>query len=145
MHLYRPLIFKNSTVCVTVKSPLEVGSVDDVAAGGAAFWAVDYQNYYVAEIYLNGTFAVFRRIEGNWVVVVPRSASDAIRKGVGRVNELQVVLNNTDGVLYINGTQVRDFRGQPPQNGGATGLFAQAENHQANDWRFLKITVVENQ
>ena len=78
-------------------------------------------------------------------MVVPRTMSDAIKKGIGAVNELQVVLNNNTGLFYINGVQVREFRGQPPKNGGAIGLYAHSETHGSNDWRFLKITVVENQ
>jgi TIR domain len=143
--LYRPLIFKNATVCVSVKSSLAVSNLDGLSAGGAAFWAADYQNYYVAEIYPNGTFGVYRRVEGSWATVVPRAMSDMVKKGTGAVNDLQVVLNNGKGLFYINGSQVSEFRGQSPQVGGATGLFAQSENEQANDWRFLNITVVENQ
>ena len=41
--------------------------------------------------------------------------SDTIKKGIGAVNKLQVVLNNSNGVLYINGVQVHEFRGQPPK------------------------------
>jgi hypothetical protein len=44
---------------------------------------------------------------------------------------VQVVLNNDKGLLYINHSQVSEFRGQEPQVGGAMGLFAQSENEQA--------------
>ena len=150
MPLYRPLVFKNATVCVTVKSPAEVANLADTSSGGLAFWAADYRNFYQAGIYPNGTFDVSRKVDDKWVTVVPRTASDTIKKGVGAVNELQVVLNNNNGliyygVLYINGVRVQEFRGQPPPDGGATGLFASSESHQESEWRFLNITVVENQ
>ena len=144
--LYRPLVFKNATMCVTVKSPLAVSDLNSVSAGGLAFWAAaDYQTFYVAEIFPNGTFGVYRRVGDSWTTVVQRVMSDKIKKGTGAVNELQVVLHSSDGLLYINGSQVSEFHGQPPQAGGATGLYAQSEKEQANDWRFLNITVVENQ
>jgi len=144
--LYRPLIFKNATVCVTVKFPPAISNFDTTTAGGLAFWgAADYETYYVAEIYPNGTFAVYRRVEGNWATVIPRTISDTIKKGTGAVNELQVVVNDDKGWLYINGMQVGEFRGQPPQTGGATGIYAQSGDQQASDWRFLNIAVVENQ
>jgi len=92
--LYRPLVFKNGTVCVTVKSPLEVTNVEDILSGGLAFWASDYKNYYAAAIFPNGTFGVFRKVNDEWATVVPRTMSDTIKKGIGAVNELQVVLNN---------------------------------------------------
>jgi hypothetical protein len=144
--LYRPLIFKNATVCVTVKSPLAVSNLDAPFSGGVAFWATaDYQSYYVAAIYPNGTFAVSRWVEGSWATVVPRATSEAIKKGTGAVNDLQVVLNNDKALFYINGSQVSEFRGQEPQVGGPMGLFASSENEQASDWRFLNFAIVENQ
>jgi hypothetical protein len=142
--LYRSLIFKNATVCVTVKSPLAVSKLDDPLAGGAAFWGGDYNNYYVAQIYPNGTFGVNRYVEGTWATVIPRATSDAIKKGTGAVNDLQVVLNNDKGLFYVNGSQVTEFRGQAPQVGGAMGLYAQSENEQVSDWRFLNFAIVEN-
>jgi TIR domain len=143
--LYRPLIFKNATVCVTVKSPLAVSNLDNPLAGGAAFWGTDYNNYYVAQIYPNGTFSVNRYVEDTWAPVVPRATSEAIKKAAGAVNDLQVVLNKDKGLFYINGSLVSEFRGQEPQAGAAMGLFAQSENEQVNDWRFLSFAIVENQ
>jgi hypothetical protein len=144
--LYRPLIFKNATVCVTVKSPLAVTNLDAPFSGGVAFWATaDYQSYYVAVIYPNGTFAASRSVQGTWATVVPRATSEAIKKGADAVNDLQVVLNNDKALLYINGSQVSEFRGQEPQVGGAMGLFASSENEQVSDWRFLNFAIVENQ
>ena len=143
--LYRTLVFKNATVCVTVKSPLEVTDLEGISTAGVVFWASDYQNLYLASIFPNGTFEVVRLINNAWVMVVQRTMSDTIKKGIGAVNELQVVLSNNNGLLYINGVQVQAFRGQPPKDGGATGVYAQSESQQQNEWRFFNITVVENQ
>ena len=93
--LYRALVFKNVTTCVTVKSPLEVTNLEGILCGGLAFWASDYRNYYAAAIYPNGTFRLSRLLNNEWVMVVPRTMSDTIKKGIGAVNELQVVLNNS--------------------------------------------------
>lgn len=143
--LYRSLVFRNATVCVTVKSPTEVTDMEDWASGGATFWAKDYRNYYIAKVFPNGTFNVSRKVDGDFVTVVPRTASDKVKKGVGAVNNLQVVLNSANATLYINGASVGTFRGQPPADGSATGIFAQSETHKADDWRFLNFTVIENQ
>ena len=144
--LYRPLIFKNASVCVTVKSPPAVSNLDAAFSGGVAFWATgDYQSFYVAVIYPNGTFAASRSVQGNWATVVPRATSEAIKKGTDAVNDLQVVLNKDKGLLYINGSQVSEFRGQEPQVGGTMGLFASSESEQVSDWRFLNFAIVENQ
>jgi hypothetical protein len=128
-----------------VKNPLQIADLDDTLGGGLAFWASDYKNLYVAQISPNGTFAIFRKVDDEWATAIPRTPSDAIKKGVGAVNELQVVLNNSSGLLYINDVMAQEFRGQPPKDGGATGLFAESEKAQKNEWRFLNITAVQNQ
>ena len=82
----------------------------------------------------------------NGPLVAPRTMSDTIKKGIGAVNKLQVVLNNINGVLYINGVQVHEFRGQPAEKTEARLDSSQRlDVHQQNEWRFLNITVVENQ
>jgi len=145
VQLYRSLVFKNATVCLTMKSPPAIADLEDVASGGLAFWSIDYRNYYLAKIYPNGSFTIFRKLNDEWIPVVNRTPSEAIKKGVGAVNEIQVVLNGNNGLLYINGTQVSEFRGNPPPTGGAVGVYAQTEAHRQNDWRFLKIAVVQDQ
>ena len=128
-----------------MKSPLEVTDLEGNSSAGVLFWASDYQNLYLANIFPNGTFQVTRLFNNAWVVVVQNTMSDTIKKGIGAVNKLQVVLSNNNGLLYINGVQVQAFRGQPPKDGGATGVYAQSESQQQNEWRFFNITVVENQ
>jgi hypothetical protein len=144
--LYRPLFFKNATVCATMKLPVEIiNLVDDSPSGGLVFWASNLNNFYKAAIFPNGSFNVSRLVNNEWATVVPRTMSDAVKKGAGAVNELQVVLNDDNCLLYINGVQVREFRGQRPKEGGAIGVYAQSESQRRNEWRFLNITVVENQ
>ena len=67
------------------------------------------------------------------------------KKGADAVNDVQVVLNNDKALLYINGSQVSEVRGQEPRVGDAMGLFAQSESEQPTDWRFLNFAIVENQ
>jgi TIR domain len=143
--LYRTLVFKNATLCLTVKSPPEITDLEGGSSAGLLFWASDYQNFYYAAIFPNGTFLVYRLFNNAWATIIPRTMSDTIKKGIGAVNELQVVLSNNNGSLYINGIQVQTFRGQPPKEGGAVGVFAQSGGEQQSAWRFFNITVVENQ
>jgi hypothetical protein len=142
--LYRPLVYRKATVCVSVKAPPAIADMEQWSSAGLAFWAKDYRNYYVAKVFPNGTFNVSRFFNSEWATVVARTDSDAIKKGLDAVNELQLVLNNANALLYINGTKVSEFRGQPPPEGSATGLFAQSEAGKQNEWRFLGITVIEN-
>jgi hypothetical protein len=142
--LYRPLVFTNATLCATVKS--EAADLEDTANAGSVFWASNYQNYYSAAVYPNGTFDVYRRLANQFIAVISRRASDTIKKGIGAVNEIQVVFNTTtrNALLYINGVQVSEFLGQPPQDGGSIGVYAESGDRQQSEWRFQNITVVEN-
>jgi len=89
-------------------------------------------------------FNLSRKINDEWVTVVPWTPSDVVKNGTGAVNEIQVVLNENKGWLFINGAQLREFRGQLPPDGGAIGVYAQSDRD-PDDWRFLNITAIENQ
>jgi hypothetical protein len=141
--LYRPLRFKNATVCAQVKAPLQAGKIGGLSSGGVVFWATDYSNYYLAQIYLDGSYHIYRRLSGEWIQVVGRTKSDKIRPGLGEVNELQVTVKDNTGTLYINGQSMVEFRGQPSDGGGSVGLYARSEPDRGSEWRFLDIAVVD--
>jgi hypothetical protein len=146
--LNQPLRFQNFTVCAHVRSPRQVNKVDGFAKGGIAFAAADYANYYVAHIYIDGTFRIDRRLNNEWIPVVARTKTPHLRQGLDAVNELQVTVKGAtgtaDGEFYANGQKIADFRVQQPQNPGAVGLYAESEEDRPSEWRFLNIAVVEN-
>jgi TIR domain len=143
--LYFPLLYKkNIVVCSEVTSPPEIVSEDANAAGGVMFWATDYDNYYVAEIYTNGTYSVWRRLAGKWIAVVPRRPASSLRAGPNAVNQLKIAAGSREATLSINGTRIVGFWGQPPGRGGAVGLFGQSEKDAASEWKFASIAVVED-
>lgn len=143
--IYFPALFKEGvTVCSEVLAPQEVRAAAGEAAGGVIFWATDYSTYYVAEIYANGTFSVWRRRAGKWIAVVPRRPSPLLRQGPGAVNQLKVTAGSRQAKLFINGREAAVFWGQPPGRGGAVGLFGQSEKKESNAWQFASIGVVEH-
>lgn len=141
--LYRPIRFKNGAVCGTVKAPMQANKLDGVASGGLVFWATDYSNYYLAQIYLDGTYQIYRRLSNEWIPVVRRTKSEHIRAGLGAVNELQVALKDNSGTFFANGQQLVEFRGQPPESGGSFGLHGESESDRGGEWRFLNVAVVD--
>jgi hypothetical protein len=142
--IYFPALFKESvTVCSEVITPQQIRAAAGDAAGGVIFWAVDSSTYYVAEIYPNGTFSVWRRLAGKWIAVVPRRPSPALRQGSGATNQLKVTAGRRQARLLINGREAAQFWGQPPGRGGAVGLFGQSEKEAGNAWQFASISVVE--
>ena len=141
--LYRPLRFKNASACLRLRAPLAANKLDSVASGGLVFWATDYSNYYLAQIYLDGSFQVFRRLSGEWIRVVTRTKSEHIKSGLGATNELQVTTKDNSGTFYANGQKLVEFRGQPPDNGGAVGVHGEAESDRDAEWVFTGLTVVD--
>src|SRR5260370_3465800 len=143
--IYFPLLFsKKVVVCSEITAPREIGKGESGAAGGVMFWGTDYDNYYLAEIYLNGSYSVWRRLAGKWIAVVPRRPSSRLRQGPGAVNQLKIAAGSQAATLFIKGTEIVDFWGQPPGRGGAVGLFGQSETDAANEWKFASIAVVED-
>jgi hypothetical protein len=141
--LYRPLRFKNAIACATVRAPLQANKLEGVASGGLVFWATDYSNYYLAQLYLDGTFQIYRRLSNEWIPVVTRTKSEHIRSGLGATNDLQITTKGNAGTFYVNGNKLVEFRGQPPEKGGAIGLHGESEADRGGEWRFLGITVVD--
>jgi hypothetical protein len=145
--LVYPLLFANATICAHMKSPVQMGDTDDFTSAGIMFWVQDLGNAYVAQILPNGRFVMFRMVDAAWVVIAPAAKSDAVKQGLGAVNELMVTFNNNIGSFYINSKKVWDFKGQPPKGGGSIGFYAgsDAKEPKPTEWRFLDIAVVENE
>jgi hypothetical protein len=141
--ILEPLIFSQATICSEFKLPTQLEQAGKKDAGGIIFWAADYKNYYVAFINLDGTYAVFRKIDGEWAPVVPNTPAEAIHQGADAVNRLKVVLDHSTATIVINDATVIEFRGQPPATGGAVGLYAQTGAGSDIEWRFTSLVVTD--
>lgn len=142
--IYSPLIFQNTTVCADLTSPSGLQNASGDAAGGIIFWAADSQNYYVAEVYADGTYSVYRKIAGKWVEVHQRAKNDAIRAGADAVNRLKVTTAGNYMTFFVNDKKIVDLWGQSPSRGGAVGFWAQSEPGKEEDWRFSNLVVQED-
>ena len=76
----------------------------------------------------DGSYAIYRRFAGTWIDLVPSTKNGQIKSGTNAVNEFSVVLVDNFGALFVNNVKVQEFRGQPPQGGGAVGLFAESKS-----------------
>lgn len=141
--LYTSQRFKNVTICARVQSPADERT-NATTGGGIAFWSRDSHRFYVAGVHPDGSYGVYRFGIGSASVIMPRTRVESVKPGLGVVNEIVVRLNGNSGTLYINGSKVGDFDGEAPDNGGSVGLWGQSQEDQANEWRFLSISVVEN-
>jgi len=145
--LHQPLRFQNVTICSRVRAPKQANQLGGFARAGVVFAANNYSSFYVAAVYLDGTFAVARYLSGEWISVVPRTKSEHVRSGLDETNELRVILKDEgrSGEFYVNGRKVtNEFRVQPAERGGSFGLFGESEADRAAEWRFLNIAVAED-
>ncbi len=101
-----------------------VDSKNASAGSGLIFWAKSYQEYYMALISPDGWFAVMRLMNGRYLQPVTWRVNEAVKKGTGVDNQLQVVTKGNQATLSINGKAVITFTGQPAQGKNMVGLWA---------------------
>ena len=104
-------------------NPANAQTVGDV---GVWFWGRDSQNFYTATISPGGSAAIDRLVNGKWQIVVSPTSSNAIRTFPSAVNEVEVVVRGDVGSFFVNGSKIADFRGEPPPNGGAPGVYGES-------------------
>jgi hypothetical protein len=94
-----------------------------VLGAGLLFWGVDNRTYFQFGILNNGKFWIARKEDGKWLGTIAANVdSTAIKTLPGAVNTLQVKTNGNSVAFYINGTKVRDLRGQAPKGDWRFGL-----------------------
>jgi hypothetical protein len=121
------------TVCTKIKMS---STAKSTSGSGLLFWIntskseKGYQNYYIAQIDVDGTAAIQRNYDGVYRTVLAWAPQEAIKKGPDAINELEVRLNGREGIFLINGKEITKFNGQPPSESyvgiyGAAGSLAE--------------------
>lgn len=97
---------------------------DDRATLGAGllFWGEDNKNFFQFGILNNGKYWVARKQDGKWHVIVENVASSAVNTAAGATNKLRVKTSGNAVSFFVNGTKLRDLRGQSPKEGWRFGL-----------------------
>ena len=112
-------------LCATAVWPpsaIKAGKID--ASAGILFWAKDYTNYYTATVFSDGTVMIQRLIANTWQTIVsPIDLKEVVHLEPGGVNEVEVQISGSKGILFINGKKAANFVGQPPPGSGYVGLF----------------------
>jgi hypothetical protein len=135
-------IFRDADVCVQIK-PTDFTKPEQLNAG-LIFWITDTHNFYTFCISPNGHWDIQRLAGSRWILISSGS-SDAIKKGVGDLNEVEVRLAGNTGTGYVNGTKVVAFNGQPPEGGGYFGINAESEKERTNIWEFHDFKILKPQ
>ena len=135
-------LFSDADVCAQIKlsdftKPEELG-------GGLMFWITDLSSYFVFQIYPHGFWKFARRAGSRWIDISSGN-SDAIKKGAGDVNEVEVRVSGKSGTGYVNGTKIATISGQVPDGGGYFGVIGESENERVNIWEFRDFKILKLQ
>lgn len=93
-----------------------------ILGAGLLFWGEDNRNYLQFGVLNNGKFWIARRQDGKWYTIVENVDLSAIKVKPGELNILRVKTSGGVATFFINGTKVRDLRGQAPKGGWRFGL-----------------------
>ena len=94
-----------------------------ILGAGLLFWGEDNRTYYQFGILNNGRFWIARKQDGAWMGTIAANIdSPAIKTSPGASNTLRVETQGDALAFYINGTKVRDLRGQAPSGRWRFGL-----------------------
>ncbi len=138
--LHEGWVFQDMTCSVNLQKVS--GDSGDVA--GIAFWATDYNNYYIAQISSNGYVSVCRIVNnGNWMYPVSGRACADIKQGVGQANLLTVTIRGAQVTVSVNGKDAVSFKGQAPDGGGEIGTAVSAGNQTKSVWTFTNVKVTK--
>ena len=135
-------IFSDADVCARIK--LSDFTKPEQLSGGLSFWITDSNSYYAFTIRPTGGWMIQRLVGSRWIIINTGS-SDAIKKGAGDVNEVEVRLSGKTGSAYVNGTKVATFNGQPPDGGGFFGVSGGSESERTNIWEFRDFKILKLQ
>ncbi len=120
---------EDADVCVeavwpTPKKPAEASEVTPPVLGaGLLFWGENNRTYYQFGVLNNGRYWIARKQDGAWVGTIAANIdTPAIKTAPGASNTLRVDANGNELGFYINGTKVRELRGQAPKGSWRFGV-----------------------
>lgn len=112
---------KDADICTEAVWP--TGGEQAVLGAGLLFWGESNRTYYQFGILNNGRFWIARKQDGAWLGTIAANIdSPAIKKAPGSSNTLRVDAKGNALTFYINGTKVREVRGQAPSSAWRFGV-----------------------
>jgi PQQ-dependent catabolism-associated CXXCW motif protein len=133
--------FLEASTCVRVQSP-PAQKYLDAGGGGILFWGTDAANLYAVYLAPEGSYGIERRVNGTTYTIAGLTRFDAIKPGLGAVNQIKLTARENTITIVFNGVKARDFQATPPKEGSYAGLVAWSEESQSNAWKFIDFTIV---
>lgn len=104
---------KDADICTEAVWPQN--GDNPMLGAGLLFWGENNRTYYQFGILNNGRYWIARKRDGAWLgTIAANIASPAIKTAPGASNTLRVDAKGNTLTFYINGTKVREVRGQAP-------------------------------
>lgn len=117
---------EDADVCVDAVWPHGVGEGENngrILGAGLLFWGENNRTYYQFGILSNGRYWIARKQDGAWVGTIAANIdSPAIKTAPGAANTLRVDAKGNQLAFFINGTKVRELRGQAPKGSWRFGV-----------------------
>ncbi|MDJ0512114.1 MAG: DUF1080 domain-containing protein [Methyloceanibacter sp.] len=117
---------EDADVCVEAVWPHGESAASDkpkILGAGLLFWGENNRTYYQFGILNNGRYWIARKQDGAWVGTIAANIdSAAIKTAPGASNTLRVDAKGNSLAFYINGTKVREVRGQAPKGSWRFGV-----------------------
>ncbi|MHA1518441.1 MAG: family 16 glycoside hydrolase [Alphaproteobacteria bacterium] len=112
---------KDADICTEAVWPQ--GADNPILGAGLLFWGENNRTYYQFGILNNGRFWIARKQDGAWLGTIAANIdSPAIKTAPGASNTLRVDAKGSTLTFYINGTKVREVRGQAPSSAWRFGV-----------------------
>ncbi|MGH6737081.1 MAG: hypothetical protein ACRECX_13545 [Methyloceanibacter sp.] len=109
---------------------------------GLVFWWQDWDNYYAVFIWADG-WVEARRVMNGETTYLFTEESLALKKGVGETNHVELTLRPKDATLFINGTEIKRFKGKQPKDGGVVGFYGISGEEAPAKFAFDNLVVSE--
>ncbi|MHA1157732.1 MAG: hypothetical protein ACTSP2_03145 [Alphaproteobacteria bacterium] len=115
-------VYDDIDMCLTVTVRRGIDPTE--AKAGVIFWYQDVNNFYVLQIAPNRMASVWRRQRGKWLEQLPWQRVEVANAGDGGVNELRVTTVDDMATFFVNGSNIGEVAGTPPDPGQQIGIFA---------------------
>ena len=100
---------------------------DNTYGFGVQFWAVDYNNFWLAMLSSNGSIGLYTRLNGVWQNIAMVPNPPGLKPEPDAVNALRVTTVGGKISVYLNGQLVKAVRAQIPEGNLRFGMYSQMD------------------
>jgi hypothetical protein len=130
--------------CMEFVVPKSVGP-DNAVQVGLAFWAPDYENFYLASVMSDGSALVGKKTNRKWSTIANRLTDPNMKVAVDSVAVIRVHAAGNSMVFSVNGVELKTIRAQMPSGPLRFGIYLETmkDNPAGIDLSVKRIRVTE--